>query len=90
MAQDLSFYGLNLRTKIWNALPLPSDIKTHKVQPFHHCSTGRGGGLNLQPNFQKGGETDRTSNFTGGGARKEEGDFFQGGGCNFHKKVIKI
>ena len=43
-----------------------------------------GGGVNLRPDFQKGGELDRTSVFRGGWW--ERGcDFFQGG-CNFLTK----
>ena len=47
----------------------------HSVQPPFLLG---GGGLNLQPNFQKGGGFDRTSTF-GGVAGKEGGEFFQGG-----------
>ena len=37
------------------------------------------GGLNLQPNYQKGG-LDRTSTFRGQLLGKRGGDFFRGGG----------
>ena len=43
------------------------------------------GKLSLQPNFEKGGGINRTSTFRGGVARKEGGDFFQGG-CSCHIK----
>ena len=50
------------------------------------------GGLNLEPNFQKGGP-DRSSTFRGGLLGKRGGgDFFRGGGgggCNFHIKDKK-
>ena len=38
-----------------------------------------GVGLNLQPNFQKGGGL-ATPQLLDGGKREREGDFFQGGG----------
>ena len=44
---------------------------------------GGGGGLNLQPNFEKGG-LDRTPTFRGG--CWEGGADFSGGRCNFHIK----
>ena len=44
----------------------------------------RGGGLSLQPNFQKG-VLDKTSTFRGGLLGKTGVTFFRGG-CNFHRK----
>ena len=43
------------------------------------------GGLTLQPNFQKGGEGLTGPQLLQGVARKEVGDFFQGG-CSCHIK----
>ena len=44
-----------------------------------------GGGLSLQPNFQKGG-LDRISTFRGRLLEKSRVTFFRGRGCNFHIK----
>ena len=48
-----------------------------------------GGGLSLQPNFQKGGAW-QDFNFQRGVAGKEQGDFFQGDRLQFlHKSKLK-
>ena len=44
-----------------------------------------GGGLNLQPNFQKGGGLDRTQLLERGCWERGD-DFFQGGGVHFSQK----
>ena len=45
-------------------------------QPYHkNNSSSSSGGLNLQPNFQKGGGLDRTSTFRGGVLGKKGGLF---------------
>ena len=55
----------------------------HSVHP-PLSAEGGGGGLSLQPNFQKG-VLDKTSTFRGGLLGKTGVTFFRGG-CNFHRK----
>ena len=58
----------------------------HSVHPSPFLLEG--GGLNLQPNFEKGG-LERTSTFTGWLLGKRRVTFFRGG-CNFHtQKKLK-
>ena len=66
-----------------------SQNKIEKLQSVKVCtsslSAGGRGEVNLLPNFQKGGELDRTSVFIGG-CWERGGDFPQGGGYNFSIK----
>ena len=50
---------------------------------------GGGGGLNLLPNFQKGGRAWQGLNFERGVPGKEGLTFFRGRGYNFYKKKLK-
>ena len=57
---------------------------THTPPPSF-CRGRGGGGLSLQPNFQKGGELDKTSTFRRGLLEKRGVTFFRGG-CSCHIK----
>ena len=73
-----------------HAVKISGDIeKNEMIKSIIIVSTSLsagGVGLNLQPNFQKGGGL-TTPQLLDGGKRERRGDFFQGGGgCNFQKK----
>ena len=58
----------------------------HSVTPPPPNRSAWGGGVNLLPNFQKGGGFTRPQ-FLEGVAGKEGGDLFpRGGGCSFYIK----
>ena len=65
--------------------------KNGKHEQYHHSvhlppfCRGGGGGLSLQPNFQKGGGGLIGPQLSEGGCWERGGDFFQGG-CSFHIK----
>ena len=56
------------------------------IPPFCWERGGRGGGLNLQPNFQRDGRGLTGPELLEGGVAGREGVTFFRGGCNFHIK----
>ena len=67
--------NMDLMTKPVGFLQVPHSVHS---PPLPQTFWGVGGGLNLQPNFQKGG-LDRTSVFRGGLLGKRGVTFFRGG-----------
>ena len=68
--------------KIITLLPPPNrEVPYHGVHPLFLL-----GGVNLQPNFQKGERGLKGPQLLKGGWWERGGDIFQGGGCNFYIK----